>query len=104
MPGEGLRKKAGKVTRGGEGLRGGPTGRTPGSFRHRAGRRRGYGSRATRPRPPPQLILRTANHDLKGMRWEDKRALVEVVFAGKTPKGERMGIYVERIRGRERGH
>jgi site-specific DNA recombinase len=39
----------------------------------------------------------TLNHDLAGMSWEDKRALVQTVFAGKTADSKRMGVYVERL-------
>jgi hypothetical protein len=44
-----------------------------------------------------------ADSDLSGMSWEDKRALLQMVFAGKTADKKRMGVYVQRIPGRERG-
>ena len=51
-----------------------------------------------------------ANDDLEGMSWDDKRALVEMVFSGKTTEGKRMGIYIDRLDGQRawkfaiRGH
>jgi len=35
-----------------------------------------------------------ANIDFNRMTWEQKRALCEEVFSGKTPDGRRMGVYV----------
>ena len=46
-----------------------------------------------------RVAIRQANADLANMTWEDKRALLEAVFSGKTPDGHRMGVYVERIDG-----
>jgi site-specific DNA recombinase len=42
------------------------------------------------------------NHHPECMSAEDKRALVETVFTGKA-SGERFGVYVQRVPGRERG-
>lgn len=50
--------------------------------------------------------VRHANHALDEMTWEDKRALVETVFSGKTPEGKRLGVYVQWVddpKLRERG-
>ena len=41
------------------------------------------------------------NARLEIMTWEEKRALCEMVFSGKTPEGKRMGIYVEWVEGQE---
>jgi DNA invertase Pin-like site-specific DNA recombinase len=35
-----------------------------------------------------------ANHDIDGMTWEERRALVQMVFGGKTADGRRLGVYV----------
>jgi hypothetical protein len=34
-----------------------------------------------------------------GMTWEEKRALAEMVFTGKTLEGERLGIYIQWVEG-----
>jgi len=36
----------------------------------------------------------SANHDYDGMTWEEKRHLLEIVFSGKTPDGDRMGVWI----------
>jgi hypothetical protein len=36
------------------------------------------------------------------MTWEEKRALAELVFSGKTSDGKRMGVYIEWIDGQEK--
>jgi site-specific DNA recombinase len=38
--------------------------------------------------------------DFKGMKWEDKRDLLQRVFAGKTPDGQRAGVYIEWPKGK----
>jgi hypothetical protein len=35
------------------------------------------------------------------MNWEERRALVQMVFGGKTPGGERLGVYIAWIDGEE---
>lgn len=47
----------------------------------------------------PRAAIRQANTDLESMSWEEKRALVEAVFSGRTPDGRRMGVYIERVDG-----
>jgi DNA invertase Pin-like site-specific DNA recombinase len=42
------------------------------------------------------------NTDFGGMSWEQARALVQMVFSGKTTEGKRMGIHIERNRGSRR--
>jgi site-specific DNA recombinase len=42
-----------------------------------------------------------ANSDFDGMTYDEKRALAELVFAGKTPDGMRRGVYVQWIDGQE---
>jgi DNA invertase Pin-like site-specific DNA recombinase len=49
---------------------------------------------------------RHANSDLAGMSWQDRRSLVQMVFAGRSvgdgslgPAGERRGVYVRRVEG-----
>lgn len=37
-----------------------------------------------------------ANRSLDDMTWDDKRALVQMVFSGTTPDGDRMGVYIHR--------
>jgi hypothetical protein len=39
------------------------------------------------------------NNDLGGMSWEDRRALMQMVFSGKTPDGRRMGVYMAPAQG-----
>jgi site-specific DNA recombinase len=36
-----------------------------------------------------------ANHDFSKLTWEDKRELLERVFAGKTAEGQRAGVYIQ---------
>jgi DNA invertase Pin-like site-specific DNA recombinase len=43
-----------------------------------------------------QYEIQTINADLAGMSFADKRKLIELVLCGKTPAGERMGVYVTR--------
>ncbi len=38
--------------------------------------------------------LRASTNDYHDMTWEEKRALVEMVFGGKTPDGSRCGVYI----------
>jgi hypothetical protein len=38
---------------------------------------------------------------LDAMPWEDKKTLMQMVFGGKTPKGKRMGVYIEWIHGED---
>jgi DNA invertase Pin-like site-specific DNA recombinase len=48
---------------------------------------------------------RTINADLGGMSFADRRKLIEMVLCGKTPAGERMGVYVRRGDGQHgKGH
>jgi hypothetical protein len=42
-----------------------------------------------------RAIVHDANSNLAEMTWEEKRSLVEMVFSGKTPGGQRMGVYIE---------
>ncbi len=56
-------------------------------------------AKSARRRVPKAFVQRNArinvaNEDFSAMSWEDKRALVESVFDGKTKDGERMGVYV----------
>jgi hypothetical protein len=48
-----------------------------------------------------KLVAKTkhANRSLEDMSWEDKRALVEMVFGGMTADGDRMGVYVSKTEG-----
>jgi hypothetical protein len=43
----------------------------------------------------------TANTKPERATWDEKRALVEMVFSGRTAEGKRMGVYVEWIDGQE---
>ena len=43
------------------------------------------------------------NNDFSRMTWEDKRALVQRVFAGKTVDGERRGVYISWLDGPDDG-
>jgi len=45
---------------------------------------------------------RRANNAFDEMTWEEKRALAETVFSGKTADGRRMGVYVKRIDGQKK--
>ena len=54
------------------------------------------------PRIKLQAKKNILNHDIERMTWEEKRALVLLVFGGKTPDGKRMGVYVEWIAGQEK--
>jgi DNA invertase Pin-like site-specific DNA recombinase len=49
----------------------------------------------------PEAKRMQANFDLDVMTWEEQRVLVEMVFAGKTPDGKRLGVYVEWVAGQE---
>jgi hypothetical protein len=40
---------------------------------------------------------------IEAMSWEEKKELVQWVFGGKDAKGERLGVRVRRVPGRERG-
>lgn len=40
--------------------------------------------------------INLANVDFRGMTWEDKRRLAQMVFSGKSSEGRRMGIYITR--------
>jgi DNA invertase Pin-like site-specific DNA recombinase len=44
-------------------------------------------------------VVSTINGDRAGISWEDARALVQKVFAGRTADGRRMGVFVEGNRG-----
>ncbi len=44
--------------------------------------------------------MREANN-FEQMTWEDKRALIELVFNGTAPDGRPMGIYVSPINGQK---
>jgi site-specific DNA recombinase len=46
----------------------------------------------------------TVNRDFLGMSYEDKRALVEMVFSGNTPDGKRFGVYVEAMKKADGGY
>jgi DNA invertase Pin-like site-specific DNA recombinase len=48
--------------------------------------------------------FKSANRDLAGMTYDEKRALIEMVFAGKTADGRRLGVYVRPGRAREWGY
>ena len=39
--------------------------------------------------------VKSAMHNYDDMNWEDRRALCEMVFSGKTRDDKRMGIYIE---------
>jgi DNA invertase Pin-like site-specific DNA recombinase len=43
----------------------------------------------------PEARRMQANFDPDAMTWEERRALVEMVFAGKTPDGRRLGVSIE---------
>jgi DNA invertase Pin-like site-specific DNA recombinase len=45
--------------------------------------------------PRHKLIADHANQHIETMTWEEKRALVEMVFGGTTPEGQRCGVYIE---------
>jgi DNA invertase Pin-like site-specific DNA recombinase len=45
------------------------------------------------------MAKRRANRSLDAMSWEDRRALVELVFAGQMTDGKRMGVYIEWMEG-----
>lgn len=38
---------------------------------------------------------RHLNHSFEEMSWQNKRALIEMVFGGKLPDGKRMGIFID---------
>jgi DNA invertase Pin-like site-specific DNA recombinase len=61
-------------------------------------------TRLFRPHVDVKLNLEVdhANSDFDGMSWEDRRALAQMVFAGKTLDGLRRGVYVERAEGMRR--
>jgi DNA invertase Pin-like site-specific DNA recombinase len=40
--------------------------------------------------------------DFEKMKWEDRRDLLQRVFAGKTPDGKRAGVYIEWPKGKDR--
>ncbi|MBW3540722.1 MAG: recombinase family protein [Planctomycetes bacterium] len=42
------------------------------------------------------------NRCIEDMTWEEQRALVQAVFAGKTAEGDRMGVYVYAMPGEKR--
>jgi hypothetical protein len=44
--------------------------------------------------PRHKIVARLANSDIHGMTFEERRELVQMVFAGKTPDGRRLGVYV----------
>jgi DNA invertase Pin-like site-specific DNA recombinase len=44
--------------------------------------------------PRHKLIANVANMHFERMTWEEKRQLVEMVFGGKTPEGQRLGVYI----------
>lgn len=46
------------------------------------------------------LKKKYANREYDKMTYEEKRALVETVFSGKTPDGKRMGVYIEWDKGK----
>jgi len=58
---------------------------------------------SSRFRTSPILIAKKklANHNFEDMTWDEKRALAERVFSGKTEDGKRMGVYIEWIDGQE---
>jgi DNA invertase Pin-like site-specific DNA recombinase len=47
------------------------------------------------------MLAEQANYDPGLAGWEDRRALAEMVFGGKTAEGKRMGVYVEWLEGQE---
>lgn len=49
-----------------------------------------------------RAVARAAQTDFDAMTWDDKRALVEMVFNGRTPEGRPFGIYVESIEGQKK--
>jgi hypothetical protein len=60
----------------------------------------------------PRLVAKKQhlNTDFRGMKWEDQRALVQMVFNGQLDDGRRMGVYVTNGEGNQpwryvlRGH
>jgi len=46
--------------------------------------------------------LQAANTALDKMTWDERRALVQMVFSGTTSDGSRMGVYIEKVPGKKR--
>ena len=49
--------------------------------------------------PVLRAKIKHADHHLDEMTWDERRALAQMVFSGKTADGKRMGIYIEGIDG-----
>jgi site-specific DNA recombinase len=56
-----------------------------------------FNRKQTRRRVDPLAVVKriAAHSTFNEMTWEDQRSLIEEVFAGKTPDGKRMGVYIE---------
>jgi hypothetical protein len=51
--------------------------------------------------PRERIVTRLANCQFDKMTWDEQRSLVQMVFSGKSPEGQRHGVYISWVDGQE---